>query len=606
MELLKTGHFWDSPITVGYPEFRSYRETDTYWDIKWCPVQHWGVILPDLWVPTSSMYRSGICGVLYLQLEEFRALNGIQGIAKAEEEKSASQHESPAEQSQSNSLSDSSSLARQQNSLPSSGHGDNIHQSSITSDAPLSPSLSSSHGKAIFIHKPSLITELYPPGVEVQDRGLLGNILIQGSEEDLKNAVCSQMIPVAYITNRSCPIELTQWLFQVMACSAEPQVSYGALRSLTGLLQYALKQKSDFSVPSVTDITDVLVTLGAERKRLRLRISVSGTHVYAMPNDQEREQVFTSVPPPHNNLLNIISYITSCIRSISSYTVQQLEDLLLILSNLSLDHHCQHFLRRSLQACIHQILAAYPESVWHKAVKRLSPQLLSLSPHHKDKVCLARLINGSMPRARCLVRDFCRFCLKEMVGLHGKESLVERPNSKGAGNSTAEVSSDGKAPEKAISKSTEKCETKVSRDDKYVVHVDEPFSRGVSEASRQGEPASTKVGTSDCAFMKEVLQSYHRIVQGNTCMSDEDCYKMHSVLQLLQLYAPLSDISFPDEESKQGFIALLGALRASVREDPLRSVTSVVKDVLIRMKLELEARGNTRQEKQTDLFSFCS
>ena len=207
------------------------------------------------------------------------------------------------------------------------------------------------------------------------------------------------------------------------------------------------------------------------------------------------------------------------------------------------------------------------------------------------------------------MRDFCRFCLKEMAGLHGKESLVEvpeRPSSKGAGNSIAEVSSDGKAPEKTSGKNTETCETKVGRDDKDAVHVDESLSRGVSEASRRGEPASTKVGTSDCAFMKEVLRSYHRIVQGNACMSDEVCYKMHSVLQLLQLYAPLSDIAFPNEESKQGFIALLGALRASVREDPMRPVTSVVKDVLIRMKLELEARGSTRQEKQTDLFSFCS
>ena len=549
-------------------------------------------------------------GVLYLQLEEFRALNGIQGIAKAEEEKSASQHESPAEQGQSNNLLELCNLPRHHNSLPSSGHGDSIfpHQSS---DALLSSSLSSGHGKAIFIHKPSLITELYPPGVEVQDRGLLGSILIQGSEEDLKNAVCSQMIPVAYVTNMPCPIELTQWLFQVMACSAEPQVSYGALRSLTGLLQYALKQKSDFSVPSVADITDVLVTLGAERKRLRLRISASGTRVYAVTSDQEREEVFTPVPPPHNNLLNIISYITSCVRSLSSYTVQQLEDLLVILSNLSLDHYCQHFLRWNLQACIHQILAAYPENVWQKAVRRLSPQLLCLSPHHKDKVCLARLINGSMPRARCLVKDFCRFCLEEMARLRGKESLAgvpEKASSKGAENCIAKMKSGDKAPEKASSKSTEKCRTEESRNDKDSIHVNEPLSRGITEASRGGEPTegATPGKKSDCVFMKEVLQSYHKIVQGNTSMSDEDCYKMHSAFQLLQLYAPLSDLPFSGEDTKQDLISLLGVLRASVREDPMRPVTSLLKDVLIRMKLELEARGSSQHEKQTDLFSFCS
>ena len=529
-------------------------------------------------VLVRGSHRSGIWftrGVLCLQLEEFRSLNGIQGIAKSEEEKSASQRESPAE---SNSHPDFCSLARPHNTLPSS------IQSSIANDA-LHHSAPHYPGKAIFIHKPSLITELYPPGVEVQDGGLLGSILTHGSEEDLKNVVCGQMLPVAYIA-KSCPIELTQWLFQVMACSGDPQVSLGSLRSLIGLLQYAVKQKSDFPVPSVADITDVLVTLGAERERLHPQITGSGSRVHAMPDDLEREEVYTPAPPPNINLVNITSYISACVRTLADYSVQQLEDLVLILSNLSLDHYCRHFLRRNLQTCIHQVLAAYPESVWHKAVKRLSPQLHCLSPYHQDKVCLARLINGNMSRARYLARDFCRWCLERMAGLHSTESLAEGPK------------------KASCSVSTEECASEESLNDKG---VEEYLSIDITEAAMTDKPISKGVatlGTSDCIFLKEVLQSYHTTVQGN--MSNEEYYKMQSLLQLLQLYAPLSDLTFPCEAARQDFISLLGTLRSSVREDPMRPITSIVKDVLIRMKLELEARASSRHEKQTNLFSFCS
>lgn len=406
----------------------------------------------------------------------------------------------------------------------------------------LSSSLPSNPGKAIFMHKPSLITELYPPGMEAKDGGFLGSTLMHSSAEDLKTIVCNQTLSLAYIT-RPCPTELIQWLFQLMARSDDPQISTGALRSLTGLLQNTKKlENCSFSVPSVAETVDVLVALGAERSKLRPPLTGSGARVQLMPVDQEDEEEEAVSPStlPHTNLRNLINYVSLCVQTVADYRVQDLEEMVLILGSLSLDRHHSLILKHDLQVCLHRILDAYPKKVWAKAVQRLSPQLACLSPHHHDRVILAKLISGVRERETCLLQDFCRWCLLQMVDLPKSQPVENGKNS-------------------------------------------------------------------DYVFLKHVLTSYHRALPKQ--MSDKDYYAMHSLLYLLQLYAPLSDLTFPCKSSKQELLSLLGIVSGSVREDPMRPITSAVKDALIRMKLELECRSSgsgSTQEKLTDIFSFSS
>ena len=251
--------------------------------------------------------------LFFTQLEELRSLKGIQGIAKLEEEKSlALDHESHTPLSNGSSL---SSLSRQHGSRSSDQGG------------LLSPSLPSNPGKALFVHKPSLITELYPPGIEAQDGGLLGDALIHSGVDDLKTIVCNQTLPLAYIT-RPCPTELIQWLFQLMACSDDHRISTGALKSLTGLLQNAKKlENCSFSVPSVPEIVDVLVTLGIERGKLRPPLTGSGTRVKLVAMEREEE---ADISPPallHINLCNLLNYISLCVHAVADYTVYHLEEL---------------------------------------------------------------------------------------------------------------------------------------------------------------------------------------------------------------------------------------------------------------------------------------
>ena len=435
-------------------------------------------------------------------------------------------------------------------------------------DSSLFPSPSSNPTRSVFVRKPSLITEIYPPGIALDSGGLLAELLVEGNEIDMKNIVCGVMLPLSYV-GRACPVELTQWLFQLMACSEDRHVSSGALRSLQQLLKQSLRQKTAFSPPTLSEITDVLVSLGADRQRLRPLMNPVGTSVQVLPPDQEM-----SVPthPPTGNLFNLITYISACVQAVgSNYTVQQLEDLALVLCGLSLDGGCQFSLKQSLQSCLRCVLRAYPENVWCKAVARLTPQLASLSSHHHHHVLLARLLRGSTPRELSLLQDFCRYCLGKLVDLPSLNSAAV------LGNCPPLLAQENKDP----------CLTGGCDE---LTHSDSnrhPTSMTIN--------TTQKVPGHSGAFAKTILESYRRAMPAK--MTHKDYHKLYCMLQLLNLQGP----TFRSQSEQQEFLRVLGALRSTIRDDPTLPITSQVKDLLIRLKVELEAQGSKRGGTSTQL-----
>ena len=390
----------------------------------------------------------------------------------------------------------------------------------------------------------------------------MGNILAQGSAEELKTIVCGITLPLSF-TDKTVPVEVTQWLFQLLARSDDCQVSSGALRCLMELLQQSLRQKTSFKLPTVAEITDVLIALGAERVRLRPPTNESGTEVCTLSLEKVREHKVV-ISPPLVNLRNITTYISTCVQYFAEdYTVTELEKLTLILCNLSLDRHCQQFLTPSLQESLRHVLSAFSKSVWSKAVVRLSLQLVCLSPHYRDYVSLAHLLRGTTPRELHLLREFCRHCLGKMVDLSTdtkSPSPIENSENR---NETSLLGSDGEAH-----LTTNDCRTK------------------------EREPE-----VDGGIFAKRVIDSYHTLMQQKK-MSDGEYHKLHSLLQLLQLHG----LDFRSSAEQQAFLKVLGALQAMVKDDPLRPVTSQVKDILIRIKVELET--TKKGDIQTDLLSF--
>ena len=501
-------------------------------------------------------------------------MKGIQGLSKLEEKKTVAQQKSSEAEKKSSLLQNPSQLG----SLSSVG---DFSQQSLASFLPTRPP-----GRQLFCHKPSLITELYPPGVDKSNGGLLADYLCQGNKCELEGVVLGQMLPFSFL-GKPCPVELKQWLFQLVACSSDPAISSGALRSLTGLLQNARRcqQSSQFSAPSVSDLRDVLVSLGAEPERLRPAIIENGAKVVPFCEGEESDEVFL-VEPPSMNLINITNYIAACVRRLPGcYSVQDLEDLVLISCSLSLDNYCASFLKNSLCQCIQQLLAAYPDSVWQKAVKRLSPQLLCLSQHHHDRLSLAQLIGSNTQRQRYLTRDFCRQCLVQMLGLEDETFVGNDVEVCGEQSLKAKKGEENEKNKENESDNLSLEDTTVPDPPVRVAHLD-------------------PLEMQDCAFVSRVIEFYHknRLKQ----FRDEDYYKMYSLLLMLQILAPMKDIVWTQEDMKSQCLVHLRGLASSIDESPNWPIRSLVKNILICMRLELPAQGSDRKEKQTEIVHFYS
>ena len=452
----------------------------------------------------------------------------------------------------------------------------------IPNDAPLFPSPSS--GRPFFVREASLITEIYPPGIAMSDGGSLAQLLVEGSGNDLRNIVCGVMLPLSYI-GRPCPLELTQWLFQLTACAEDDKVSFGALKSLLELLQQSLKQKTSFSPPTVAEITDALVTLGADRERLRPSVDSSGTKVRTLPQGPES---FTPVSPPIANLSHLTTYVCACVKTVAeNYGVQELEQLALVLCGLSLDPHCQYTLKQVLQNCLGCVLRAYPEAVWSKAVARLSPQLASLSPHGRHHVSLARFLCGTSPRQLFLLRDFCRYCLAKIVHLPTRDFISDTsPVISDTSSSLAQGNNSSSRTSENSPLGVDLMDAESERQ-----HTTAKASSSAYTIKKHGRNSGDGSGV----FARTVIESYRRAMP--TKMTGKQYQELYCLLQLLNLHG----LSFRSQSEEQEFLRVLGGLRSTIRDDPALPVTSQVKDLLIRLKVELEAQGHGRRANTTQL-----
>ena len=107
---------------------------------------------------------------------------------------------------------------------------------------------------------------------------------------------------------------------------------------------------------------------------------------------------------------------------------------------------------------------------------------------------------------------------------------------------------------------------------------------------------------SNSAFTTRVISSFSRARLKE--FKNEDYYRMHSLLLVLQLCSPPSELSWSKEEKKSQYVRLLSAVCSEIRDDLNWPARAPVKELLIRMRLEV--RNSSSREKQTDLFSFCS
>ena len=273
-------------------------------------------------------------------------------------------------------------------------------------------------GQNFFINPPNFITELYPPGYMYEEdptnqastfANVEDHLLTQQDPSVLKMIICSEWLKLCYL-HKSCPLLIWQWLFQIMCRSHDQELSRGAFRSLTSLIHVA-KLRQDVSsilVPPLSDITDILVHLGAHPSSVK-----AGSHCDPM----EEDSVF-KFSSPMQNLSHMLQYVVMCLKCCHKecYSVQDIETLIVLLVRISLDHHvCGEPIEFQVSLCIAALVAAVSETQWCPLLVRLVGKITTLSDHHHDKLHVMYLMSGTSQRLHLLQRELCRKSLEQLT-----------------------------------------------------------------------------------------------------------------------------------------------------------------------------------------------
>ena len=386
-------------------------------------------------------------------------------------------------------------------------------------------------GQTFFTKPPDFITELYPPGYEEDPTNnasmfanVEDNLLTQQDPTILKTVICSEWLKLCYL-HKPCPPLVWQWLFQIMCRSHDSELSSGALRSLTSLIQVA-KQRRDLSsilIPPVFDLIDILVHLGA---------APSSVTAGSLCEPMEEDCVF-DIASPMQNLSHLLQYLTMCLKSGQEecYSVQEIETLIVLFVQMSLDQHiCGEPIEYQVSLCIAALVSAVSDEQWAALLVKLVVRITTLSEHHHDKLYVTHLMSGTSQRLHQLQRELCRKSLEQLTE-------VEESN------------------------------------------------------------------TDDCALIRHVVEYF---LSRQRSDSFEDYYTMFSAFSFVALYMHPSVIVWPSTQEKKELSILLGNLSSTrIRDDPDHPERSIVKDLVIRLMLEVKSQKD-KTTRQESLFAYMS
>ena len=389
-------------------------------------------------------------------------------------------------------------------------------------------------GQTFFIKSPDFIIELYPPGYDEDPTNntsmfanVEDNLLTQQDPTVLKMVICSEWLKLCYL-HKPCPSLVWQWLFQIMCRSHDFELSSGAFRSLTSLIQIA-KQCQDISsilVPPLSDLTDILIHLGA---------NPSSVMTGSLCEPMEEDSVF-DIASPMQNLSHMLQYLTMCLKSGQEgcYTVEEIETLIVLFVRMSLDQHiCGELIEHQVSLCIAALVASVDTEQWGALLVRLVARIATLSDHHHDKLYMTYLMSGTSQRLHQLQREICRKSLEQLT------------------------------------------EVEESKMDVFT----------------------------NCGLIRHVVEYF---LSRQRSESFEDYYTMFSVFSLVALYMHPSVIVWPSTQEKRELSILLGNLSSTrIRDDPDHPERSVVKDLVIRLMLEVKSQKD-KTTKQESLFAYMS
>ncbi len=278
-------------------------------------------------------------------------------------------------------------------------------------------------GIPLLLHPPHLITELYPPGLDEVEAGggpfnhLETNLMGQQDPDVLSQLICQRWFLLCYRT-KPCPTVIWQWLFQVTCLSCDQHLAERACVNLLTLIEWSY-DKGVVYVPTPRVILDVLVSMGADRALLEAASlgtpSLSPREESHVANAVEAsDDVFQPPPPMLSNISNLLRYLSRAVSA--NPTALSTEDALQLfrmLAYFSLDstlNRNPEFLAH-VSSCLSPLVSILPKSSWESdggVLLSLAAELVSLSPHHHDRLQLTRLLLPTSTRMKELQKAACK------------------------------------------------------------------------------------------------------------------------------------------------------------------------------------------------------
>ncbi|KAL8605985.1 hypothetical protein ACOMHN_067168 [Nucella lapillus] len=253
-----------------------------------------------------------------------------------------------------------------------------------------------------------LFTETLPPAaceVHVATPPCLSQLLDHYHPGTLMDILSSDIISLTY-HSLPCKSEIQRWLFFIMSIHPSVVEVQQCGDQLHQVLQWQMgnQRLKHTWTPPLLDLLRVFVNWGADLKDLVFDTSAIDYHQLEENLPLVPSGPAQGAPPPcSRNFEPVLRMLVSWLQARPGYSTGELNQLLLMLCRLSLDHSlCKTFILTELQVCLASVLDSYQPSEWNSVVPWLCRKLSALSSHHHNQVYLTQLLSSVCPRSRYL------------------------------------------------------------------------------------------------------------------------------------------------------------------------------------------------------------
>lgn len=399
-------------------------------------------------------------------------------------------------------------------------------------------------GVAVFVNPPCLMETLTAPDLP-EDSSSFSETLFNSTPAALHQAIVGEWVTLLYCI-KPCPVEILNWLMDVACLSVDLNLREAALRSIIGLLQRALQHSSQLPhFVSYQSISAILVKLGANPDVLNS--SVRELETCDQPNAHDTGVSSNGGATNLRIVADVVVRICTILSTVCSICrhscpLSDVQNLVLLLLKTSLDPAvCSRGLCFKISECLSKLVTFLPNSQQQSLIDWLTNVASTLVSHHRNQLYVVELFSG-YSNLRHIQRQLLRLYLWQAISHDGQNDQM---------------------------------------DDGSFLSAD-------------------SMQVPDDELVMKVLNYYCQI------KNDEINFdQLRSVGKMLSVYILSQEMRWSHRQLKDRFVNRLSNLcNVRIRDSVLATIQSQVKDLLIRLRMEIQSRNESGVMIQKDLFGF--